>query len=105
MISKDDLESAYEDPIQNSGNAEGYAGDVMIYAFGLSIVTSILTGFSVLVLGTVGIVLGAIIQLVAIYMILQKIFNEVDRLVVSRISRRERQIIESIENADNEPSE
>lgn len=97
MVDKDELEEAYHTSIPKGVVTDGFVDDFLIYAIGMGIIGSLVVGVLTLTLGTVGIVLGVIVELGIIYLILQKLFATVDELVVSRISRRERQILDELE--------
>ena len=96
-IEKQDLREAYNEPVDDWSDVDGYSDNFILYAIALLVVTGIITAIFVAVMGPLGAIVAIIVQLYAVYSLAVKLFKSVDKLVVSRISRREKEILEQIE--------
>lgn len=96
-LRKEDLREAYDKSISGRYKGDGFADNVMMYSIGILIASGIVNAILISSIEVTGVIIGILVQIGAIYLIVLKLFENVDKLVVDRIDRREKELLESLE--------
>ena len=96
-IEYEDLSEIYGDEGYLITDSRSYANDFFYKSIAYIIGGSILIGILTLAIGPYGAIIGVFIQLFILYKILVDLFKKIELLIENRIWRRERQILNSLE--------